>query len=434
MIIAKCPQCKSGNSLSKAKCKCGYNLTNGKKNSKVLFLVRETLKIDGKVVWQKKQSAGHFLTTAKEIESQLQEEKERQRKYASSTKRLPMATFMEDTYLPARRAQNYSGVSTEEGRFNNHLLRLFGDVPLIDISKGKVEQYIIDRLKEGANAKTVNRERLLLSQIFQLAETYQLVPESYNPALAARSPEKKSPVEDKQKKARIGMSVPPEKMPELLAQLGETRFLIEFLARSGLRKGLALKMKWSQIRDGYIYFEDWDDKRRKSIPKRKEIDQYLQNLLDRTPRVKVNGEPVDFVFVHTTGKWKGKPFSQSILKGFKGAWKRAGLPNSEKARIHDLRHSFVSNARDMGFKPRDIMEATGHRSVDMINYYDHSDEAAGAVVASAIGKRMFSGPQSTPGVPPSDDTPDQLDRSTPESTPKAITRKGALKLAKNSGS
>lgn len=423
MIIARCPQCKSENSLTKIRCKCGYNLTSGKKNSKVLFFVRASLKIHGKVVWRKKQSAGHFLKTAKEIEHQLQEEKERQRKYASSTKRLPMSIFFEDTYIPARKAQNYSDVAIEEGRFNNHLLRLFGDVPLVDVTKASIEQYIIDRLKEGASAKTVNRERLLLSQVFQLAETYQLVPESYNPALAATSPEKKSPVEDKQKKARVGMAVPPEKMPELLAQLGETRFLIEFLARSGLRKGLALRLRWSQIRDGYIYFDDWDNKRRKSIPKRKEIDPYLQNLLDRTPRVTVNGNAVDFVFVHTTGKWKGKPFSQSILKGFKGAWKRAGLPNWERARIHDLRHSFVSNARDMGFKPRDIMKATGHRSVDMINYYDHSDEAAGAVVAAAIGKRMFTGPRSTPGVPPSPDTPDGDKRSTPESTPVQNDRK-----------
>jgi hypothetical protein len=111
MIIAKCPSCKSNNSISRTKCKCGYNLSSGKKNNKILFTVRENLKINGKVIWQESKSAGHFLKTAKEIEAQLQREKERQRKYASSTRRLPMSRFFEDTYLPARAAQNYSGVS-----------------------------------------------------------------------------------------------------------------------------------------------------------------------------------------------------------------------------------------------------------------------------------------------------------------------------------
>jgi integrase len=306
------------------------------------------------------------------------------------------------------------------------LLRIFGDIPLIDITKTKMNQYILDRIKEGASPKTVNKERMLLSQIFQMAEIYELVPEDYNSALAAKSPEKKAPIEDKRKKSRIGMAIPPEKIPVLISHLGETRYLIEFLALSGLRKGLVLTLKWSQIRDGYVHFEEWDQKRKQSIPKRREIDPYLQNLLDRTPRVQLNGVPTDFVFAHTTGKWKGKPFSQSILKGFKTAWKKAGLPNWERARIHDMRHSFVSNARDRGFKPRDIMEATGHRSVDMINYYDHSDEGAGTKVAVALAQQMFTGPQnvelqnadqSAPGGPLTSKTPEEEKRGAPESAP-----------------
>lgn len=72
------------------------------------------------------------------------------------------------------------------------------------------------------------------------------------------------------------------------------------------------------------------------------------------------------------------------------------------------------------------MEATGHRSVDMINYYDHSDEGAGTKVAVALAQQMFTGPrntdsqntdQSAPGVPRNPKAPEQCNRSAPESAP-----------------
>jgi len=124
---------------------------------------------------------------------------------------------------------------------------------------------------------------------------------------------------------------------------------------TGMRRGEILTLKWSQIRNGFIYLRKTKTNEARQIP----TNETLKDLFQSLPR-HINS---DYVFCNKDGK----PY-KDIKKSFKTALKKADI---EDFRFHDLRHSFASKLVSKGAPLKAIQELLGHKNIKMTMRYAH---------------------------------------------------------------
>ncbi|MBW2065002.1 MAG: site-specific integrase [Deltaproteobacteria bacterium] len=125
---------------------------------------------------------------------------------------------------------------------------------------------------------------------------------------------------------------------------------------TGMRRGEILNLKWSQVRNGFIYLEKSKTKERREIP----INDTLARIFKEIRREQ--GLTSEYVFTYakrTVGK---------VDRAFKGALRRAGI---EDFKFHDLRHTFASHVLMRGGTLKDVQELLGHKTMTMTLRYAH---------------------------------------------------------------
>lgn len=125
---------------------------------------------------------------------------------------------------------------------------------------------------------------------------------------------------------------------------------------TGMRKGEILSLKWSQIRNGFIYLEETKTKERRVIPVNETLSKALKEIR------KEQGLTSKYVFTYA-----GRSFSR-VDRAFHGALARAKI---EDFRFHDLRHTFASHVLMKGGSLKDVQELLGHKTMTMTLRYAH---------------------------------------------------------------
>ena len=128
---------------------------------------------------------------------------------------------------------------------------------------------------------------------------------------------------------------------------------------SGMRRGEILSLKWSQIRDGFIYLT----LTKTDIPRQIPLNETLKELFQSIPR-HIKSE---YVFCNSDGK----PFPDVARHGFNTAVERAGIENFH---FHDLRHTFASNLVKKGVSLLAVQKLLGHKDIKMTMRYSHLAE------------------------------------------------------------
>ena len=126
---------------------------------------------------------------------------------------------------------------------------------------------------------------------------------------------------------------------------------------TGLRKGELFNLRWSDLdfETKQITVRKAKGRRFRSVP----MNRSASEILLTHPRHKISAH----IFHNPDGSpWK------DIQGSFNAALARAGLP---RIRIHDLRHSFVSNLVMAGVDLRTVQELAGHRSISTTIKYAH---------------------------------------------------------------
>ncbi len=90
----------------------------------------------------------------------------------------------------------------------------------------------------------------------------------------------------------------------------------------------------------------------------------MKAVLERLGKVRSISH--NFVFTY-----QGNPL-KSIKVALKKGFKKAKI---EDFRLHDLRHTYTTNARKAGARESVIMKFTGHRTRSMFTRYNSVDEA-----------------------------------------------------------
>lgn len=144
------------------------------------------------------------------------------------------------------------------------------------------------------------------------------------------------------------------------------RFLI-FLYHTGMRRGEAMALLKSDVRDKYVSVNKSIRRSKTSFKPLKNVYSKRNILLDDIayesikPLLDTEGE---FLF----GEYEALSAS-SIARHFNSALKKAGLPHY---RIHDLRHSFISNAILNGIDIVTVSRYVGHSDIERtLNTYSH---------------------------------------------------------------
>jgi integrase len=227
-----------------------------------------------------------------------------------------------------------------------HILRIFGDPPLTRIRRENVERYAASRSKTVSKS-TVNRELDLLKSLFNRAVEWGYLKTSPAVGVKRYKLDEQEPCFLTSTEGRALMDV----------ATGQMRTFLVTALNTGLRKGELFALKWKDID-----FEREELRVRRSKGKRFRViplnDLALQTLREHPRHISSL-----IVFHNPDGScWK------DVRGSFNATLTKAGLP---RIRIHDLRHSFISNLVMAGEDLRTVQELAGHRSITTTMRYAH---------------------------------------------------------------
>ena len=147
--------------------------------------------------------------------------------------------------------------------------------------------------------------------------------------------------------------------------------IIRLLLLTGCRHREIIRLRWQDIRKGRLYLPD-----SKTGPREVLLGEAALKIIRRLPVVKGG-----WVFPNIKGT--------GPQKDVKGAWltirKRAGL---EDVRLHDLRHTFASEAARQGYPLPVIARLLGHGRVESSLRYTHGTDQAAIEGVQAIGEQL----------------------------------------------
>ncbi len=258
-----------------------------------------------------------------------------------------------------------------------HVLPVFGDLKVTDITRGMVKDFLLGKINEGYAASTVTHLKNVVSGVLNRAVDDEVIPA--NPAKSLGRLFK-----PKDRKATMD-PLTGEELGKLLdtvkAHYPEHYALFLLLAGTGMRIGEARALRWGDIdfEGRFINVSKSLVRGKVSTPKsgkgrRVDVSPQLAQVLlaHRTEQRKKGlalglGDLPEFVF---TDK-KGLPIDQDVWRRriFNKALEKAGL---RKIRIHDLRHTYATLRIAKGDNIADVSKQLGHHSVKLtLDIYYH---------------------------------------------------------------
>lgn len=248
-----------------------------------------------------------------------------------------------------------------------HILPVFKNKSLDMIKRGNIKTFLLEKINTGYAPNTVCHMKDVLSGVFNKALEDEII--QANPALNLGKIFK---TQNKKKK------IDPLSNDELKHLLGVVRKefyphypLILLLARTGLRIGEALALKWCDI-DFHGRFIDVEqnivrgeeDTTKNSQTRRVDMSLQLTETLKihrkqcKELGIKLGlGQPPEHVFVNQKGRcidkdnWRNRVFKKAVDK--------AGLRH---IRIHDMRHTYATLRISKGDSIEDVSNQLGHHS------------------------------------------------------------------------
>jgi integrase len=263
------------------------------------------------------------------------------------------------------------------GFLNKHILPVFGNLKVTDINRGKVKNFLLEMVGAGYSKSYAGQFKNVISGVLNKALDDEVI--QANPALQLG----KNFLKVKDNKDTIN-TLTIEELRQLLDTV-ERHFsgdypLFLLLARTGLRIGEALALKWDDIDFNGRSIEVCRGFYRNRISKPKNGKTRLVDMrLQLTKTLKAHelsckkkglalglGELPEYVFTNKHGRlinlyeWRKKIFYKVI--------KKAG---TIKIRIHDLRHTYATLRISKGDNVADVSNQLGHHSVKftMDTYY-----------------------------------------------------------------
>lgn len=141
---------------------------------------------------------------------------------------------------------------------------------------------------------------------------------------------------------------------------GDTRIsaIVEILLQTGLRIGELANLRTGDIRDSSIFIRAFEGHPAREVPLNKPAKAALKNYLEVRPQTKT-----DYIFITKNGK-------QLLIRNIRTAidryFKLAGI---EKAKVNDLRHTFIAHHLRTGVSLVIVSKLIGHKRISTTERY-----------------------------------------------------------------
>jgi integrase len=238
-------------------------------------------------------------------------------------------------------------------KVDKHLIPFFGKRPLKQITAKDIEEYKAHRAacrqKNGKQIQksTVNRELDLLKSLLARAVEWGYLKSSPSQGVRKFRIDEKEPVFLTLAQGAI----------VLQAATGQMRGFIAVGINAGLRKGEMFSLVWDDLD-----FERKELRVRKSKGKTFRVIPMNAALIDILGR-----HPRHIRSPYVFHNHDGTPW-HDVRKGFEAALKTAGV---RRIRIHDMRHTFVSNLVMQGVDLNAVKKLAGHQDITTTMKYAH---------------------------------------------------------------
>jgi integrase len=279
-----------------------------------------------------------------------------------------------------------STLAVDRGRIERHIKPLLGQLKVTAVTREDVETFMHEVAvgKTAGNTKTKKRGLArvrggkaaasravgLLGGIFTYAVRHRMRPD--NPVhgvarFADGKRERRLSDEEYNKLGRAMREAEGTVWPPAIA-------LTRFLVLTGWRRGEALGLHWD---------DELDLTRRTAVLADTKTGRSIRPLSRAACEVLDNLTRVgDLVFPATRG--------ESRMVGFPKLWARITKLGelSPEVTPHTLRHSFASQASDLGYSEATIAALVGHRGRSITSRYTHSADALLLAAADAVADRI----------------------------------------------
>lgn len=256
-----------------------------------------------------------------------------------------------------------SSAFTAKNRIEVHILPEFGDSSLREVTRPRVQAWVLDKAKVRS-AATTRHALIQLNKLMQLAVELDLIPT--NPCTGVRVPRLPAPP------FRV---LAPDEIARLAEAAGSHKAMILVLAYGGLRLGETIALRRSDLSEDCRVIRvtrsiasvggrlvEGTPKSRSAI-RSVTLPRFVSEELDQL----VKRNPTDVVFSAPRGghlnpsTWRNRVFVP--------ACREAGITN---LRIHDLRHTAVSLWIAAGATPKEVSARAGHASASFtLDRYGH---------------------------------------------------------------
>jgi integrase len=264
-----------------------------------------------------------------------------------------------------------------ESLLDSHITPVFGTMRLTDITRGKVKDFLLSKINEGKAHSTVKHMKSVISGVMEKALDDEVI--VHNPA---RNLGRIIKTADK------SAGIDPLTVAELNTLLSKVQekysdhypmFLL--LARTGLRIGEAIALKWDDVdfNGRFVEVKRSIVRGRTTTPKsgksrRVDLSRQLVSVLKQHWKVAKKkgmklglGEAPAYIFTNKAGNpvdpntWRRRVFKKALEKA-----------ELRQIRIHDLRHTYATMRIAKGDNIADVSNQLGHYSIKLtLDTYYH---------------------------------------------------------------
>jgi integrase len=261
---------------------------------------------------------------------------------------------------------------------DKHVLPVFGDLKLSEITKGKIRDFLAEKSNNGYAKSTVMHMRNVISNVLNKAVEYEVIPQNPARNLGNKIGRKKDHKEDINPLTRDECKL---LLDAVKVHFSEYYTLFLLLIRTGMRVGEALALQTGDIdfNARFITVSRGLSRGRVETPKsgksrRVDMTPQLADALKaqmaennkKGMKLGLGGSP-EYLFTNEKGgfidlnNWRRRVFNKVL--------KKAGL---RKIRVHDLRHSYATIRISKGDSILDVSNQLGHHSTRLtLDTYSH---------------------------------------------------------------
>jgi integrase len=246
-----------------------------------------------------------------------------------------------------------------------HVNAHIGDKMVVDVDADTIRDYQDARLKEGAAPKTVNEEVGFLLRVLgergdivraRLKKQHSLKLKVRTTIAKAFTPEEKQRLMDAAQQAKSPLIYP----------------VVMLALNAGMRNGEIRELRWAQI----------DMERRFLVVGRSKTEAGEGRTIPLNPALydalKQHAEWFQLHFGSIDPNWCLFPYGKANhldptrpITTLKTAWTNVRDRAGVKGRMHDSRHTLITELAESGAGDQTIMDIAGHVSKQMLKHYSH---------------------------------------------------------------